>query len=282
VRRALRRAAVSLVVGLVFGLALAPGRAHADAVDDAFVAGNEAAARSDWKAAAASYEAASALLRGRNATLSYNLGTAYAELGELGRAAYHLTRATDFRGGPTTDVLDAARENLEVVRKRIELRATTEGTVVDRAATSWDLIRDALRARSLGWLSLLSGVGFLFGGAVTLRRQRRGLPARGVLSASLGVLAFLYLVPGLLHGWALKADREAPEAIVLPLAIDAREGPGPHRSVAFQLQGGSRIRIVEESLGWSLIRLPGGIEGWVPADAVGRLEASQSAPPVRS
>src|SRR5690606_30239515 len=99
----------------------------------AFVRGNDAAQRQDWQAAVTAYEQAAALLPGRHALLAYNLGTAYAHLGDWGRAVYHLSRAEDFRSGPSADVLEATRDNLEVVRRRIELQATTEGTKVDRS-----------------------------------------------------------------------------------------------------------------------------------------------------
>lgn len=268
--------------GLAFALVLVlPSVAHADAVDDAFVRGNTAAERGEWDAAARAYEEAAALLPKPSALVAYNLGTAYAHLGEWGRAVYHLTRATDFQAGPSAAVLDAARENLELVRRRIELQATTEGTVVDRSATSWDLVLESLRAPTLGWVTLLSGWALLLGGAWALRRRRRKNAQSGVLGAVLVLLALLYVVAGLLHGWSLRVDREAPQAIVLDAAADVRDGPGPHRPVEFRLQGGSRVRVVGKSPGWAQVRLPGGLEGWVPDGTVGLLDAPRGVPPGR-
>lgn len=273
------RLAGLFVLGFFLELA-APSLAHADAVDDAFVRGNAAAERGEWQEAARAYEDATALLPKPNALVAYNLGTAYAHLGEWGRAVYHLTRAMDFEAGPSTAVLDAARENLELVRRRIELQATSEGTVVDRSATSWDLVLETLRAPLLGWVTLLSGWAWLLGGVWALRRRRRRNAPSGVLGAVLVLLALLYVVAGLLHGWSLRVDREAPQAIVLAAAVDVRDGPGAHRPVEFKLQGGSRVRVVGRSPGWLEVRLPGGLDGWVPDGAVGLLEAPRSVPPV--
>lgn len=278
-----RGLALTLLGALLWGFVL-PASAQADAVDEAFVRGHDAAQRGDWGTARDAYEDAVALLPGRNALLAYNLGTAYAHLGDWGRATYHLMRATDFRGGPTAGVLESARENLDVVRHKIELQAATEGTIVDRSATSWDLVVEALQAPILGWLTLAAGWLWLLVAAWG-QRQRLGLRSHssrgqgGVAGAVLVLLGFVYAVPGTLHGWALRADETTPEAIVLDPSTEAREGPGPHREVEFRIQGGSRVRIVARGSGWIRVRLPGGLEGWVPERTVGSLDSVSSVPP---
>src|SRR5690606_25705178 len=92
------------------------------------------------------------------------------------------------------------------------------------------------------------------------------------------VLAVIWLVPGVLHGLALREDRTSPVAIVLPDRVDAREGPGNHRRTEFSIQGGSRVRIVDRAPGWRRIRMSGGLEGWVPENDVAEVERP-AAPP---
>jgi hypothetical protein len=258
---------------LLLFAALLPRAAHADAVDDAFAEGNAAAERNDWPAAVASYEQAAALLSHRNAVLSYNLGTAYANTGDLGRAMYHLSRAMDWRGGPTADVLEGARANTAVVRRSLELQATANNRLIDRPQTSWDLIVEAFEAPMIGWLTLLSGWIFLAMLWLHRRRSRAASTRLGITRASLVVLGICYLVPGVLHGWAIRAAGRSPEAIVLDAQVDAREGPGQHRKVEFTLQGGARVRIIDRAPGWQLIRLPGGVTAWVPEQSTGRIDA---------
>jgi hypothetical protein len=247
-------------------------RVSADEVDAHYAAGNAAAQAGDWQRAVAEYERAATLLPQRSALVSYDLGTAYAHVGELGRATYHLRRAMDFRAGPTTEILESARHNLGVVRRRVELQATASGTLVDRPETWWDLIVEALRAPGIGWLALTSGWGFL--GVAFVHRRRRLEGRSTAISGALSiVLAVCFVVPGILHAMAIRADRTAPAAIVLDERVDAREGPGSHRKVELTLQGGAQVRIVDRAPGWVHVRLPGGIEGWVPETTVGELAA---------
>ncbi len=264
---------IALACLMLATVALGPALARADAVDDAFAEGNAAAERNDWTSAVAAYEEAAALLPHRNAVLSYNLGTAYANTGDLGRAMYHLHREMDWRGGPTTDVLEAARANIAVVRRSAELQATSKNRLIDRPETSWDLIVAAFEAPMIGWLTLLSGWIFLVVLWLHRRRARAGGSRLGITRATLVVLGICWLVPGLLHGWAIRAASDSPEAIVLDAHVDARAGPGTHNKVEFALQGGARVRIVDRSPGWQQIRLPGGVTGWVPEQSIGRIDA---------
>jgi hypothetical protein len=265
-----RRASIAATLGI--GVVLAPAPAGADAVDDAFARGAAAAHANDWETAVAAWEQAAGLLARPNALLEYDLGTAYANTNQLGRATFHLRRALDSRAQPSAEVAEAARFNLDVVRRRAELAATVAGAAIDRPETWWDLVVEAIGSPGIGWLALVSGWAFLLVLALHLwRRRRDGVHRPGVSGAALVVLALLWLVPGVLHALALRADRTAPEAIVLDDRVDARDGPGSHRRVELLLQGGARVRIVDRTPGWCKLRLPGGVEGWVPEISVGEL-----------
>jgi hypothetical protein len=281
----LRRWSCALALGV--GLVLVPAPARADAVDDAFARGNAAAQAGDWDAAIEAYEQAASLLPERSAVLSYDLGTAYLHRGDLGRATYHLRRALDWRGGPTAELVESARYNLAIARRRADLQATKSGAKIDRPETWWDLVVEALRAPGVGWSALVAGWLSL---ALVLarpwlqrgRRRDRGRAPSTVLGAVLIVLASIYVGLGVLHGLALRADRTAPEAIVLEDLVDARDGEGHHRPVAFRLQGGARVRVVGRSPGWARVRLPGGLEGWVGEETIGELGdrgATRAGPP---
>lgn len=263
-RRILAAAAIVVV-------ALAPRLASADAVDDQFARGNDAAAASNWVDAVTAYRRAAALLPHPSAVVEFNLGTAYAELGNLGLATLHLRQAIDARAHPSTEVVEAGRANLAIVRRRAELQATTSGAVIDRPENWWDLLVETLRAPGMAWLSLLAGVAALVTAAIHLRR--RALGRRTVVTrVALVAMAACYLVAGVLHGLSLRAERVAPAGIVLDADLQAHERPSSHRKVEFTLQAGARVRIVDRTPGWALVRLPGGLEGWVVDTGVAGLD----------
>ncbi|PRQ03520.1 hypothetical protein ENSA5_15500 [Enhygromyxa salina] len=280
------RSAPRLLLSLVVLLVLAwPSHARADVVDDAYAAGSEAAVAGDWHGAIDHWEHALELLPGRSAQLDFDLGTAYAQLGELGRATYHLERALQPEARPSVEVAEAARRNLGIVRRQAEVQAEVSDARISRQPSSWDLVVDVLAGRAFAWISLISG--WLLVVAVAARRwqrrkhalkQRANAPRRGVGGALVLVLALVLGIGGGLHALAIEASEDHPDAVVLDVLVDAREGPGAHLPVAFALQGGSHVRVLEQRSGWLRVRLPGGLEGWAKADAIARLDQA----PVRS
>lgn len=267
------RGSLLRVAVAVLALAWAPSRARADVVDDAFAAGNAAALRGDWAAAVGHYEEAERLLPGRAATLSFDLGTAYAQLGDLGRATYHLRRALQPEAEPGAEVAEAARRNLGIVRQRMEVAASQSGAQLDRPEGWWDLLLAAVRAPLFAWLSL--GAGWAAVVVLALRWRIRGRGAAAATGSLASVLGVTFVVLGGLHGVAVRGERQAPQAIVLPAQAEAREAPGSHRRRAFTVQGGSRVRVVARVAGWSQIRLGGGLEGWLPEGELGALDGER-------
>jgi hypothetical protein len=141
------------VIGTGLGWA-APARA--DVVDDAYAQGSEAAAANDWAGAIEHWQRALELLPGRSAQLDYDLGTAYAQLGELGRATYHLERALQPEARPSVEVAEAARRNRGIVRRQAEVQAEVNDARVSRSPSWWDLVVDVLAGQALAWISLVS------------------------------------------------------------------------------------------------------------------------------
>jgi len=262
-----RRARAAL--GAVTLALLTASPARADVVDEAFARGNAAAAAGDLQTAVMAYEEAERLLPGRSALISFNLGTAYAQLGEVGLATYHLRRALQGQAQASEDVAAAAQRNLGIVRQRVEIAAAASAAQVDRPETWRDALLAAVGSPGFGWLAL--GAGWLALLAWLLRGRLGGRAPGGVLGSVLGVLVTVYLVVGGLHGYAVRAESDAPQAIALVAKLEVREGPGNHRKALFVVQGGSRVRIVDRGAGWLRVRLPDGLEGWAPQASLGEL-----------
>lgn len=261
---------------VLMGLAMLATTARADVVDEAFVRGNRAAEAGDLKAAVQAYEEAERLLPGTSALLSFDLGTAYAQLGEDGLATYHLRRALRAQAQASAEVAAAAQRNLGIVRARAEVAALANGAQIDRPETWRDALLATVGAPEFGWLAL--GAGWLALAIVLLRGRLGGrAPAvvgSGVFGSVIGVLVAVYLVLGGLHGYAVRAEADAPQAIALTTKLEVREGPGNHRRTLFVVQGGSRVRIVDRGSGWLRIRLPDGLEGWAPQAGLGELASA--------
>jgi hypothetical protein len=270
------------LLGLALGFVLlSPTLAHADVVDEAYAAGSEAALTGNWDVAIEHWQRALELLPGRSAQLDYDLGTAYAELGELGRATYHLERALQPEARPSVEVAEAARRNLGIVRRQAETQAEIREARISRLPSSWDLAIEVLAGRALAWISLISG--WLMVGVVAHRFWRRtrptshaGEPSGGVSGALVLIFALVFAIGGGLHALAIGAEDEHPDAIALDAIVEVREGPGTHLPVAFELQGGSHVRVLDERSGWARVRLPGGLEGWAKAGSVARLDQSKA------
>lgn len=266
--------ALGLVLGL--GLLTAPAVAVADVIDEAYARGSAAVAQADYETAIVAWQEALELLPGRSAQLDYDLGTAHAQLGELGHASYHFERALAPEARPSVEVAEAARRNLGIVRQRAELQAEVNESQLSREPTTWDRIVVVLAGRGLGWLSLACG--WILLGLVGWRRwQARGAegPTRGIaspLNALILVFSLAFALGGGLHALALETSDDHPEAIALDAVVEAREGPGAHLPVAFTIQGSSRLRVLDQRSGWLRVRMPGGLEGWVESSTIARLD----------
>lgn len=282
----MRRRASPRIAALGFASLLAgalsfavPNRAAADVVDDAYAAGSEAAAASDWEGAVEHWREALELLPGRSAQLEYDLGTAYAQLGDLGRATYHLERALQPEARPSVEVAELARRNLGIVRRQAEIAAESSDARISQSEGWWELAVDVLAGQTVAWISMLAAWLLLITVAARAWQRRRvGAQAggeaqrRGVAGAIALVLGLVVLIGGGLHALAVASETGGPEAIVLDPAVELREGPGAHLPSAFRVQGGSRVRVLEERSGWVRVRLPKGLEGWAKRGSIGRLD----------
>lgn len=184
----------------------------------------------------------------------YNLGVAYHEAGERGRAAWAWLRAA--RLAPRNGDV---RHNLRV------------------AAVDPRLVRDVLPPLPLSQdeLIFLAGAFWLLGagaGASLLLRRRRTT----VIVASVGVA----LAVTFAGAWA--ADRLGAEvAVTFPSQANLLAAPHLHAEPLRVLEAGSGVEILERRDGWLRVRSQSGAEGWIDARDVGavRERRAYGAPP---
>lgn len=266
----MRRWSLILTLASLGCMLASPGRA-ADEVDEAFAAGNAAAQKRHWKQAVGHYERARKLSPGRSAELSYNLGTAYAHLGQLGYATLHLHHALDQGSDP--ELLQGARQNLGLLRRQAELQAAASGRVLSDPP-HWSAVVVAFLGTSMvGWSSvLLWWVSALLVIRSFLQGSNKGWALPFWCAASALLLALLYLY--------CASEVAAGKYIVVGDRVALREGPGEHRSVLFEVQPSSELSLLRQSSGWAQVRLPGARQGWMLRRALAPLAPGSAAIPV--
>jgi hypothetical protein len=256
-----RRTAAALLGALILA---AGARAHAGRLDEAWRRGNQAYVHGDYRTAVAAYQE----LRDqgvRSSDLFFNLGDAYVRTGALGPAIWAFEEALVLDPGN-----DDARYNLSATRKQ----AARLGHAADAAEAPgqdrdplWVRIVTSLSASAETWLFTVAYLG-LFG----LLFWR--LWARADLRSGLAIGATAFGAAALLTGALLIGRVQLNRlsfGVVLPDAVEVREGADPGARTSFGLHAGARVRIVDTDQDWVRVRLGNGLEGWLRASEVGKL-----------
>ena len=190
----------------------------------------------------------------------FNLGNAYLENGDLGRAILSYLRAREL-APRDSDI----RTNLDLARSMTVDRVTAErGSLVESVSflgRRWATPSELGVAALLLWTATGLAAGLLL--------VWRNLPLRSairtlsVFSAVATAASFLLLL-----GMVL-ADPNDSTGIVTAETVDVVSGPGPQYSEEFTLHSGAQVRVADSRHGWWKIALPGGeLQGWVPAYAI--------------
>lgn len=191
-----------------------------------------------------------------NGRLEYNIGNAYLQSGDVGRAILHYLRAQ--RLMPTDPLL---RENLRVARSRCLLSIPpSPRSQILRKVFFWhfetsNVIRTKamLAAYFLFWLLLI----------VRLWWRRPALGWGAVAS----LLAGLALWISVAHDhWS---DRHTPAGVVTAMDVVVYKGPGTGYARQFEqpLQPGVEFIARERRSGWFNIELADGKSGWISEQA---------------
>jgi hypothetical protein len=257
--RRLGRAVLPAAV-VAIGFAIAPGRAHADRVDEAWRRGNEAYLHGDYAGAVAAYEEVDR--QGlASADVAFNLGDAYFRKGALGPAIWAFERAIAVDPGD-----DDARYNLERARKLAARRANDRMEGEDRDP-AWMRLVGGMSAATETWTFVAFYLAFF--AVLVGRRWARG-EWRPALVAGASVLAVGALLSGALLAGRVTLDR-IPFGVVLPDVIAVKEGADVNYRTSFDAHAGLRVRIVDHDQDWLRVRLANGLEGWVRSQDVGRI-----------
>jgi tetratricopeptide (TPR) repeat protein len=215
-----------------------------------FERANAAYAAGDYGAAKDDYEK---LVRqgSRDPSVYLNLGHTEFQLNREVAAAINYRRVLALDPGN-----EAARSSLEHVLQSLGVEVPGLGApeIIGRYI-SFDLL--VLLGSLLFWAGILLVVYAIFSA-----KKRPGLVVAGVLVAILGssVVAL---------SWAGDSRVAlAQTSIVASDAVEARNAPTDSAQKLADLPMGTPVRVIADKDGWSLVRLPIGVDGWVRSAAL--------------
>jgi len=250
----MRRPALLIALSLAWPALAAAPQERFDAANDLYLEGRVEEAITAWGALRASGELCSP-------DVEYNLGTAYLERDDLGRAVFHLERAALLSAADHD-----ARHNLDLARSRA---LGTGGDLSDVVVPGWDrVLRQVPFGRIVSPFLVSWVVLFLL---LILRHLATDPRARRRLAYAAAVALVLVAAGGVVLLGALHARHGIRRGILLEEDSHAREMPDAVAPVVFTAPAGTEVRVFERERGFVRVRLPNGIAAWVPEEQVGEL-----------
>jgi len=187
-----------------------------------------------------------------NGRLYFNLGNAYLQAGDVGKAILYYRRAQRLIPG---DVM--LEDNLAVARSRcLTSIAPTRRSALLRSAFSWHY--STARSTRLGVGVLLY---LVFWVLMMIRSFVRKTAVTGIVVVA-GLLAAGCFCSVAVGDWA---ERRSPPGVVTGMDVVVVKGPGSgyQRQFVQPLQPGAEFTLVQQRGGWWQIELPDGQSGWV-------------------
>ncbi len=195
-----------------------------------------------------------------SATVLYNLGTVFLAAGDLGPAALFLERAS--RAGAGGDDLAT---NLKLLSER-----QGDSVVGEHAAPPfWQRLAVAVDEREVSIAFLIAWWSACI--LLTAWWNLRGRVARVPIAVAALVL---FAASAMLFGSAVNAAyfrRNVTEAIVMTKEASVLAFPLEQSKAAFEVHAGLKVQVLEQSGGYSHIRLANALQGWVSAESLAPL-----------
>ena len=214
--------------------------------------------RGDYVRAATLYESIIAE-GGTDPALYFNLGNAYFQTGDLGRALLNYRRAAvSIPRDPNLNT------NLAKVRAaRTDILGDETGPAESLSA----LTSSSLTLTELAWLVFWMWLAWFTILIVGLWRRNWLAVLRVPLLGLGGVL----VIGLLLLGSRLYVDSNRPSAVVIDLGAPVMSGPGSGYLQHFQIHAAAEIRILDTRGSWVRFELPDGRQGWISSDSIERV-----------
>jgi tetratricopeptide (TPR) repeat protein len=192
----------------------------------------------------------------------FNLGNAYYQQGDMGRAMLNYRRANQ---------LDPRDEDIKRNLKIVESSTTTSEDILTTAPGPIQSMAHITQS----WLSINETaiftltLWFLFFFLIILYRMLK----RGRIRTSIGYLTllviFIFVFIGVSFGSRIIVEKTQPDAIVIVSEITLNSEPKFESATEFNLKNGTKIRLLDKQGEWVKLSTAGNtIQGWVPASSV--------------
>lgn len=239
------------------------GCAQKDVSGEGIEAANERYESGDYVGAAIAYERLVA--QGiESGVLYYNLGNTFFKQGDLGRAILNYSRAQRLLPRDADVAINLELARAQTLDRLEAADGDAMASLVNRALMGWTS-PDEAAAIALGLWTALCLIG-----VIVLARPR----ARRMMAYVALVVGVLLLISLLSLGGRIVQDQRRPPGVIVAQQVEVRSGPGEDYLVEFSLHSGTEIAVLDQRAGWWRIALPGGLEGWLPAEAAERVSAA--------
>ena len=194
-----------------------------------------------------------------NGSIFLNLGHAYFQSGDAGRALLNYRRAQQY-----------FPRDVELQTQIARIRANrVDGT--NESVLPLELIAESTESFSVSELALLPLIFWiaisLLGLAYLLRSQWR---------STLRVGWILLIVPLALSialfGVRYWQETSRPAAVIIVDTVTVRSGPGENYLTFFELHNAAEVRIIESRRDWVRFTMPTGQQGWIETSALATLQ----------
>ena len=253
-------AAVFALIGMLASAVMA----QEPSAPDMMAIANQRFQRGEFAEAAQQYEGLTGLGY-RDAAIYYNLGNAYMEDGDLGRAVLNYLRAEELSPRDPDIIV-----NLDLARSRTVDQLEAEGDSLLASAADFGRVWATPTEFAIAALLLWAIAGVAAGILIT----RPAIRGRVVLRGGAVIAFVVMLVPLALLMSMLFSNPYENTGVVTARTVEVLGGPGPQYGEEFALHSGAQVRLVDSRHGWLQVALPGGeLQGWLPSyalEAVGR------------
>ena len=225
----------------------------------AFDEGNRLYSAGSYSAAVEAYEWALESGYG-SAALFYNQGNAYYRLDQIGQAIRAYERAR--RLAPVDPRI---QHNLGIARERTVDRFTRI------PQPFWRVWWDGLSATLGEWGYFLIGAAFYMVASVLLvHRVLTGMRSAWLRRSFSGaaMLAVMFLIAAFVASVERQSHRSV---VVLATSLALHQEPTLEAEVEVEVHEGLTADVVSTRESWLLLRIPNGVRGWAPADAVAEI-----------